>query len=312
MPPNRPDPYQLWSAASYGQAERCNSLLKIYHNEAGYIDYVDPSSQTTALVSALKNSGRGRNTQRYKPNPFNYLSVVEVLLKYGAKIENHPHPPAALHYAIENGDSIEYMQLLIDSPQNIDLNIRFGGNTPLMTALGNLWNSRELAKEQMLALLLHGADVHALDENGNSILHQRCSDDEWVCKTLEQFGVDFNRKCRYGRTPLHSFIYEEAGYIPYRPPGDHGSDEVVQMFLSHGSDVYILDDTGRTVIETAEALLPPNHLALKLLQSIDMMTTFAMGTHKSNAMRFHKNNKICLLNNLPEEIVRKMLQPEHQ
>jgi ankyrin repeat protein len=277
MSSDRPNPLKLWLAARDGNILICTDLLERYHKFPGYIDRVCLGS--TALVAALKHSRVRGNTSDYNPKQNGmHLDVVRVLLAYGAKIETDADPAAALYYAIEEGPSIEYVQLLLNSTQDISVNRDFYGCTPLMTALRNMLGPKELAKEQMLALLFRGADVHALDKDGDSILHQICSADEWVCNTLQKFHADFNRKCRYGRTPLHLLIYEEADNIRYRNRSTDGFVEDVEMFLRYGASVYLIDDTGRTVIQVAAALLPPDNLAQKLLHTIGIMTTFARGS----------------------------------
>jgi hypothetical protein len=57
-----------------------------------------------------------------------------------------------------------------------------------------------------------------------------------------------------------------------------GFVEDVELFLRYGASVHIQDDTGRTVIQVAAALFPPDNLARKLLNSIGIMTTFARGS----------------------------------
>ena len=306
MLPKSPDPHTLWLAAGRGLLDMCTDLLERNHNVPGYIDYIDSFRETSTLVHALKNAHYDRFTGfSNPPETGKYLSVIKLLLAYGAKIENDARPADALYYAIEQGPSIEYMQVLLNSPQNINLDRKFRGRTPLMTALSMVCNSGRLAREQMLRLLSHGADVHVLDDKGNDILHQIGSDDERVCNILAKFGADFNRKCRYGRTPLHYAIYTKTQNMQYGNFYANGFVKAMQVFLDHGTDVYARDDTGRTAIQLAEALLPPNDRGLELLQSIDLMTTFAMGTHE-------KNGEECLMKHLPKEVIRLILRPEHQ
>jgi hypothetical protein len=291
-----PNPEKLWTAACNGDPGECAYLLERHHKIPGYIDWVHYHAGTTALVGALKYSGRftSPHIHGFDHND-RHLRVVQLLLEKGAKIEYEDDPAAALHYAIQQGPSNEYMHLLLSSPQNIDVNQRFDGCTPIMTALNNLFcERRREGIHQVLMLLERGADVHTVDRQGNSLLHQYGSGDEELCNILKEYGVDFNQKGKWGRTPLHCLIYREANCIRH---GGRTIVDKVKLFISHGANMYAEDDAGRTVVQVAENLLPPGNPVLQALRLRKL--AFAMGTHS-------RNNDNCFVRGLPSDVIRMM------
>lgn len=122
-------------------------------------------------------------------------------------------------------------------------------------------NPSEVYKEQVNALLEHGANPKALDSNGSSILHQ-IGIREWLLHKLLANGVDINRRCVNGRTPLHQIIHRcSRSGDPVSAAGQ------VLMFITAGARMEVEDLDGRTAEQLAHKLLAPQHLVCKQLQA---------------------------------------------
>jgi ankyrin repeat protein len=283
MDNNDPDPIELWNAAFQGDTRTCERLLQTNHSVPGYIDAVEDSSGTTALICAVKYSFKNRN--RFKQGRwledtghYRQLKILRLLLAYGAKIECGEDPGAALHHAILDAPSNEYMHLLLNSPQNIDVDRKFNGVSPLMVAVAELLERDEKTRDQILALLLRGADVNTVDGDGKSILHRMYGADQWLVSLLKTFKVNFNLKDKYGRTPLAHEVYKVCHYSLRSESRLKMFFDKVRLLVCNGSDASIEDRTGRTAKQVAADFFPPDDPTVTFLQSIDNMMFFAMGT----------------------------------
>lgn len=103
----------------------------------------------------------------------------------------------------------------------------------------------KLANFQAVKRLIDdGADVNAVNRNGNTILWTAVSDDQVaIAKLLLSYGADVNQQNQDGRSLLHQAAWDvHVG--------------VIELLLAHGADVNAWDSRGRTPLH--EAVLREN------------------------------------------------------
>ncbi|KAM0421202.1 hypothetical protein ACHAPT_010922 [Fusarium lateritium] len=94
---------------------------------------------------------------------------------------------------------------------------------------------------QVAALVAAGADLNALTEDSQNVLHISCRarQPDIVGQILGQPGLlDFNQKDRFGRTPFHYAC-------------SSGNAESVALLLRHGADVHAVDSDSLTPLHAA-------------------------------------------------------------
>ncbi|XP_071116432.1 inversin-like [Haliotis cracherodii] len=137
-----------------------------------------------------------------------------------------------LHYASKDGDLEEVKRLL--STPGVDINCRVGSRTPVMAAAR--WGHRDVVE----LLVSEGADVSLVDVVGYNILHLACrgGDVETVKYVLSLHVVDINSRGWGSRTPVM-----EAAWRGYR--------DVVELLVSEGADVSLVDVAGDNILHLA-------------------------------------------------------------
>lgn len=302
----------LENAACIGNPVECKRILEENHEFPGFleqctpalidvINYSDMHVPKTALDNLLVSTKTHANT---------HLSCLRIFLSLGVPIESDDDHCAAIRSAVRTGPSNEYMHLLLDDPQYIDVNGNHAGKSALSLAVDNLHGGdKARGRDQVISLITRRADLHAVDHQGNSLLHHRSSYDSWLLHILYLKEIDFNRKGQFERTPLHALIHTEAarGRWGFGHPGairpfQASHVEIADLFLEYGADVHIQDYYGRTVIQLAEAVLPLGNPVLELLQATERMLAFAMGMGPGNIEN-------CLMRELPPELVRAIARP---
>jgi hypothetical protein len=279
----------LSNAAMRRDRGRCEEILHESRGVEGFL-----KECTHILIRMLRHCDR-----------LDCIGCVKLFLSYGVPIESEEDPGAALHYAIQLGYSNQFMYLLLDDIQNIDVNQTYLGCAPIQTAIEGMCNRpRSEAKDQIVALLVRGADVHTIDRHGNSLLHELSSGDPWLIELLSRFGVDFNRKGRFGRTPLQSLLRRECEFVRR---GDLGPSalrfDFAESLIRHGADIHrIQDDSGQTAIQFAKKHLPPGNRVRDLLIWTENMEVASRGFD-------HRNGDNCLLRGIPVELLRLMGGP---
>ncbi|XP_046558936.1 golgin candidate 4-like isoform X2 [Haliotis rubra] len=148
--------------------------------------------------------------------------------------DSDPHHVDDLLVACYHGNMAEVKRVL-DLGQ-VDINCRgWWSWTPVMWAA---WRGQ---REVVELLLSRGADVSLVDDLGNHILHLACVEGDvgTVELILSLDGVDVNcRGGRWSRTPV-MWAAEE------------GHREVVELLLSRGADVSLVDDLGNNILHWA-------------------------------------------------------------
>lgn len=143
---------------------------------------------------------------------------------------------------------------------------------------------------EMRRLLDGGADVNALDRNGNTALKYASAEPRpEAMRLLIQHGAAVNLADNYGFTPLHCAaghgFYDEAlemvellishgadvngrsrvlGFVPLH---EARGTEIIDALLRHGADPRICNDAGQTPLEymiEQEATEESDHLARRL------------------------------------------------
>ncbi|MYI67020.1 MAG: hypothetical protein F4107_13950, partial [Gemmatimonadetes bacterium] len=196
-------------------------------------------------------------------------SIVALLVDAGADLEaRNDHGYAPLHSAIGRGN-LGAMSALLDAGANVEAYAGGIWGTPLISAamrISGTSNNRNAATMAMIdALLAAGADVNAVDEDGDTPLlnvlrrgrtglystDQRMRDAEATADSvvdlalkLLEAGADPGAQGAWGQTPLH-----EAA--EYRTP------VLVQTLVAAGADPNERDEYGSSPLHRAARLGTP-------------------------------------------------------
>ncbi|XP_067669958.1 fibronectin type 3 and ankyrin repeat domains protein 1-like [Haliotis asinina] len=140
---------------------------------------------------------------------------------------------ADLHYVCREGNLGEVKRILDTGRADVNSG-GGGGRTPVMAAAW--WGHRDVVK----LLVSEGGDVSLLDDDGHNILHWACmgGDRKTVEFVLSLDGVDVNSRDVVGWTPVMS----AAG---------GGHRDVVELLVSRGADVSLVDGGGNNILHYA-------------------------------------------------------------
>ena len=163
-----------------------------------------------------------------------HIEAARKLLELGA--DTHVldmEGKSALHFSCAKGDFPKIVDMLLTN--GADINQRScRGYTPLMAAVavGRL--------ETVRKLLELGADIHALDMEGNSALHLACAIGDFpkIVDILLTNGADINHR-------------GDQGYTPLMVASQQGCLQAVIKLLDLGSEVDILSDYGESALNIA-------------------------------------------------------------
>jgi ankyrin repeat protein len=215
----------LRTAVNNEHVERILALLE----DGADIDAEDPVGGATALTLAAE---LGLN------------AIVQTLLENGARV-NKPgrNGWTALHYAVD-ADQTALVGLLARHRANLE--VRVHGWTPLLMA------ARNWLPPLATYFIRQGADIHAADYHGRTVLH-------WVAlyggKQLTRLllgkGANVNATDRWGRTPLICALQK-------------GESAVAKMLLNAGADATVTARDGTTPLHMA-AFVGDRAIATKLL-----------------------------------------------
>ena len=238
-----------------------------------YTEYRHISTHRTPLMEAVR-SGR-------------CFEMIQILLENGANIFATTDKKGILHFSIEN-DNIETTRLILENgcetldnqlfePENfgngdssiqnkldfVNQRDRYA-QTPLHLALGALPFHRpeEVEPEKPVNLLKlvnllvqFGADVNAIDENGQSPIF-RCVDSRFteIAKCLLQHGARTNVIDDKGQTPLFSCIAHLA---------------IVNLLVLSGANVKFEDQHKTTPLHNSVKFSPVTQFLISLGAEVD-------------------------------------------
>ncbi|XP_046580888.1 kinase D-interacting substrate of 220 kDa-like [Haliotis rubra] len=178
---------------------------------------------------ALKNRTPGMLAARE-----GHRDLVEFLVSKGEDVSLvDEYGNNMLHYACTKGD-IETVKYIL-SLNVVDINSRgWNSRTPVIDAASG--GNRDVVN----LLVANGSDVSLVDVDGNNILYYASvsGDMETVKYILSLNIVDINSRGWNGRTPLM-----EAANL--------GNSDVVNLLVSNGADVSLVDDDGVNVLHMA-------------------------------------------------------------
>ncbi len=180
------------------------------------------------------------------------LQAVETLLKNGADpnfyFDGYWSPMEANVNSCQNRENrFEIMKLLVEYGADVD---GYASYDPAIFDLVKrfVFGRNDPDEEEMILWLLdHNAK--RTEESGNNILYYavRGNSPDFVQTLIEDYNFDVNEKGNYGRTPLCSAI--SLCSIPYS--NETVVLKIVQVLLTNGADVSILDENGKVALDYA-------------------------------------------------------------
>jgi len=171
------------------------------------------------------------------------LAMVQLLLENGADpMAQDTKNMTAFALAISHGD-VEIVKALVARRLNVN-GLARGGTMPakpLMLAI-------EFAQEKVVDYLIEsGAQIEAMDENGNTPLIKAVADDRRarIVRRLLEMGANINAKNHHGVTPLHVAVQS-------------GSDRMVNLLLEKHPELEVRTTNGETalLIAAKEGFMP--------------------------------------------------------
>ncbi len=205
---------------------------------AGHLDLVKFLIENGADIEAEDKYGRTPILMGVN------LDIAKYLISKGADYEKTQQNEASvLHTAADDGN-IELLQYWVEKGINLELGSHKVGTALLQAACGD-------NKDAVEYLLSVGADINAVDKDGELILHKAANatdysllkDDPNLSETTNNTGktlkfllnknLDINQKDNNGDTPLHKVVY-------YR------TQISAELLISHNADVNIQNNEGKT------------------------------------------------------------------
>ncbi|XP_071084298.1 ankyrin repeat domain-containing protein 50-like isoform X1 [Haliotis cracherodii] len=185
-------------------------------------------------VVDINSRGQGSRTPVMRAAAGGHIDVVELLASKGADVSMvDKDSDNILHYACMRGH-LETVKFVL-SLNVVDINSRGQGRTtPVMRAAAG--GHRDVVE----LLMSKGADVSLVDKDGDNILHLACMRGhlETVRFVLSQNVVDINSKGLRSTTPA---MRAAVG----------GHRDVVELLVSKGADVSVVDGVGNNILHLA-------------------------------------------------------------
>jgi ankyrin repeat protein len=226
----------------------------------------DASGRTPLLVACLRTS-RPDNTQIHSPEK---RSTVSLLIHHGADIcAEDLKGNNILHIvASEEGHFIgsrDYRYIAQRAPELIN-QCNIEKNTPLHIAMksGDFDGTATVFLE-------NGGDVHAIDGNGNNMLHLLAAG-TWYIGTSEKVtdemssmfnrllgaGLDINATNDSGETPIYAFFREGKVSLGKREDKflNFFEESIYEFFTQHGADWRALNAKGQSLLHVVASKSP--------------------------------------------------------
>lgn len=164
------------------------------------------------------------------------------MVEKGATVNYHgTHGRAPLHKACENGFPV-LCKALCDAGADVDIRDNYGETPLLLLAHCGSWNenvSKARRSETIQMMLSCGADVHAVNPRGRSVLHLACTEnDHAAIETFIEGMADVN--CQ-----------DLAGFSPLMWAAGRDGAETVKMLLDYEADMNIKAARGQTAMTFA-------------------------------------------------------------
>jgi ankyrin repeat protein len=225
------------------QAEDNQGRNPLHQMSSSVRDFVNPQD-VLRVTELLLEQGVDVNvldddheTPLHIASSLGHLDITQLLLDHGARAEaENVHGQTPLHLVSQRdifNENAKVMRLLLQL--GVDVNKRDKHlATPLHFA--SFFGHIEITK----ALLDHGANVHAQNDNGQTPLHQVSLHSEYqeyghnhFAKLMLEHGADVNAWDKDQETPLHS-----ASFM--------SNLEVARVLLDHGANIHARNVHGQT------------------------------------------------------------------
>lgn len=178
----------------------------------------------------------GKYTPLHYAAIYGYTDHAQLLIDYGADVNSLAADKAPLCSA----QSPEMVNFLLDNGADIEIKNN-NQETPLFYAVfGDV--------DVVQALVKRGANIHALDKSGNTILHY--PSDPKVTTYLLMNGLDPNARNNINETPLHNAVIDSN--LDEENLRDSAL-ETIRVLLEYGANVSIKNDFGETPIDVANS-----------------------------------------------------------
>ncbi|QRI42734.1 ankyrin repeat protein [Cheloniid poxvirus 1] len=126
----------------------------------------------------------------------NYDSMIDLLLEYGADVNNINDYYAPIHFAVDN-ENEKILKLLIHHGADVNIKNTYNSSSPLHHAV------KSINKNILKILLDNGADVDSRNRYGcTPIYYAICDNNFDVVNILLEYGADVNVVDSSGNTPL--------------------------------------------------------------------------------------------------------------
>ncbi|ARE67232.1 SWPV2-ORF013 [Shearwaterpox virus] len=204
------DPYLLLHAVKSNRSDIVASLLK--HgmnanivNDEGYtaLHYSIENNKLDITKLLLDNGANIEIINKYsfinniiKSRFANYTNMIELLLEYGADVNNINEYYAPIHLAVDN-ENESIIKLLISYGADINIRDDYNSSSPLHHAIKSI-------NGNILKILLdNGADVNSINRYGRTPIYYAIYDKNLdFVNTLLDYGADVNIVDLSNNTPL--------------------------------------------------------------------------------------------------------------
>ncbi|QJT94912.1 ankyrin repeat domain-containing protein [Wolbachia endosymbiont of Diaphorina citri] len=253
--------------------------------------YAAQSGKWDVVKLLISNGAKFNNKITIQGTPLHFavqegnLDIIRFLLDEGADIESQDKDnKKPLHLAVD-ANRLSVVKLLLDRGANVNVTDMYG-KTPLDLATeedvievlekaqldqGLLINARDGNLDKVKDLIAQGADLETKDNNGNTALHNACSNGHLkVVEYLIEKGASLKAKNKEGKTPLDLAVQKDYADIVQTieqmqldlnekllSAVKNGDLNKVEDLISQGTSLEVKDSNGNTLLHYASQ---NNHL----------------------------------------------------